>query len=157
MSMNEIYPGLWLGDISSSVDKSFLTQKKITMVINCTVTAPFTDLKTVRHHRRLPVKDNREKDQIYILYRNIDTLAILMHAHLKSGENLLVHCHAGRQRSAALVAGFLMKYSDLEPEETISLIRTKRSVVGIPMINFKDALLQYHEDLTKFRLSSTKK
>jgi protein-tyrosine phosphatase len=149
--VHEIYPGLWLGDIFSSTNETFLSDKKITAVINCTVTLPFSNLRTIKHKDRLAVKDNLEKDQIYILYNLIDDFAKLIHDYLDTGHNVLVHCFAGRQRSLAIVAGFIMKYTNLGPDEAVSYIRDKRSVAGIPQVNFISALKQYHNDLIKIR------
>jgi protein-tyrosine phosphatase len=47
---------------------------------------------------------------------------------------VLVQCHAGRSRSVAVVAGYLLRMQDLEPEEAIKLVTDKRDC------NLADAL-----------------
>lgn len=141
---NEIYPGLWLGDIESALDTKFIKNKNITCVINCTNNHPFLD--SVKLKYRVPVKDNLETDQIYKLYSVLDQTVKYIYETLPE-HNILVHCHAGKQRSVAVVSAFFIKYADLEPEIVIKLIQSKRHVAGKPTINFIKSLKQYYKDL----------
>lgn len=40
---------------------------------------------------------------------------------------VLVHCHAGQSRSPSVVAGYLVKYKGLSPEEALAAVKAKRS------------------------------
>jgi hypothetical protein len=46
--------------------------------------------------------------------------------NIKLGRNVLVHCHAGVSRSAALLAAYLIKSRQWTAEQAVSLIRSKR-------------------------------
>jgi protein-tyrosine phosphatase len=41
---------------------------------------------------------------------------------------VLVHCHAGRSRAPAVVAGYLMQVRGIEPDAAIGLVAEKRAV-----------------------------
>jgi atypical dual specificity phosphatase len=41
---------------------------------------------------------------------------------------VLVHCHAGRSRSAAVVAAYLMRAHHLRPDETLARVASKRAI-----------------------------
>ena len=149
LSANEIYPGLWLGDIVAGSDIEFLKKNNIKYVFNCTRTMPFCKTNgswKLKGKFRVPVLDDLSKEQIYKMYLQLDKCAKLI-AKLIPRHSILVHCHAGRQRSLAIVTAFLMKYGHLSKNNAIKLIRTKRCVVGLPYVNFDKALDQYQLDL----------
>ena len=147
----EIYPGLWLGDIIAASAKHFLKNKRIHCIFNCTVAMPFTDSKEVTTRIRVPVKDNLQIDQIYMLYKYLDKIVNIIFKQLQQGHNVLVHCHAGKQRSVTVIAAFLMKYGDMSKDEAIDTLRTKRSVAALPEINFDQALIQYEKMLIELK------
>ena len=46
--VDQIIPGLWLGNYKSALDKSFLKAKGISIIINCTPNKPFiTEMENV--------------------------------------------------------------------------------------------------------------
>ena len=95
---------------------------------------------------RISVKDNGEKSEIYKMYSILDKGADVIY-HMLPKYVILVHCHAGRQRSASIILAFLMKYCVFTLQESIDTLQSKRSnIVGI---NFSQALSQYQIDLWK--------
>jgi hypothetical protein len=63
---------------------------------------------------------------------NDPRLFLLAVSHLtdlvKSAPPVLVQCHAGRSRSAIVVAGYLMQSQNLSPEESLRLVAGKREI-----------------------------
>lgn len=49
---------------------------------------------------------------------------------------VIVHCHAGRSRSASVVIGYYVKYRDMQVEQAIDFVGQKRQ------INIADGLLR---------------
>jgi protein-tyrosine phosphatase len=47
---------------------------------------------------------------------------------VKETGKVLVHCHAGRSRSAIVVAGYLMQSRGLDPEQALDVVRAKRVI-----------------------------
>jgi len=142
----EILPGLWLGDINSANDKKFLKGKNITAIINCTKTLPFIDDKNIEIKHRVAVRDNLEDVEIYKLYKLLNPTVNKIFT-LIGDHNVLVHCHKGKQRSATVIAAYLMKFAGMPKTEALASIKSKRPLIVSPGVNFDEALTQYEKDL----------
>jgi protein-tyrosine phosphatase len=72
---------------------------------------------------------------------------VMMREHEK--RNILIHCHAGMQRSAISVAGYLVYRYGMTPMQAIKYIIAKRPIAffGGDSINFDDSLKTYHKNL----------
>ena len=84
---------------------------------------------------------------LFCLWQNIDEFPFkrtrvleYMHRFLGTNHTVLVHCHAGIQRSCAVVACYLVEYHGLTPDEAIEHIKDKRHVAFITGVNFKDTV-----------------
>lgn len=144
----EIYPGLWLGDINSALDKKFLQSKKITCIFNCTKSLPFIDDSRITSKFRIAVMDNLEPDEIMKMYKLINPTVNKLHSSLNDN-NVLVHCHKGKQRSATIIIAYLMKFANMTKDEAMFTVKTKRPVICSPAPNFDFALDKYERDLKK--------
>lgn len=139
---------LWLGDIESSQDYKFLKNNNIKLVINCCAGerppfALYNSLGINVYH--LPIYDYDSESNNKILHMNINHVLQLIHNALSYGRNVLVHCHAGIQRSATVVACYLMRY--VFPEQSLTYIiqymRSKRPVVFNTYPTFNEFLNVY--------------
>jgi protein tyrosine/serine phosphatase len=137
---NEIVPGLWLGDIRASRDGEFLREKKIVAVFNCTKDLPFYEGGWNKY--RVPVDDNLKPEEI----RNMELYSFeaiyKLCIEVKRGP-VLVHCYAGMQRSAAVVAMFLIASSKFKVEQAIAYIRSKRPIAFTPGPNFMPSMQSF--------------
>jgi hypothetical protein len=165
-SVTEIMPGLFLGNQHSSEDPEIL--KQVSVVINCTKHIKFSNPNKI--NIRIPVNDPGNSDHLNIdsleetndqkiMLKALGPLIELIAKHRKQGSGVLVHCHAGMQRSALVVACYLIQYGYwvappglnskqyriAKMEKIISLLIKKRPVVfnGGLSINFRPALLRF--------------
>ena len=145
MAVCEILPNLWLGNIKAAHSKEFIENNKIDLIVNCSRDIPF--LTNTTKNIRISVNDNLEKNEINRLYTYLSKAVELINDHLMINNSVLVHCYAGKQRSAAVVAAYLMKYADLNYKESIGIIRSKREVAFKPGINFEAALIKFQSFL----------
>lgn len=60
---------------------------------------------------------------------------------------VLVHCSAGRQRSAAVVAAYLMKFQGWDLDSTITYMKSKKIDAFFPEVNFASVLLRFQQSL----------
>lgn len=51
-----------------------------------------------------------------------------IHEVIVSGRRILVHCHAGRSRSAVMVARYLMEYQRVTAGDALALITAQREI-----------------------------
>ena len=145
-----IVPGIWLGNARASMDGLFLKNNKITAVFNCTKNLPFHSFPKNKY--RLPVDDNLQKEEI----RNMELWSYeivykVMKEH-KSGNIILIHCAAGMQRSACVVAMYIIARYNVKTQDVIEFIRRKRPVAFTPFVNFSDAIQGFQASYEKLVL-----
>ena len=141
-SANEIITGLWLGNIIDSKNKQFL--KNIDLVVNCSKDIPFS-LSTT-HNLRVPVEDNLQKTEMINLYKMLPSITLKIHDYLVNNKQVLVHCYAGKQRSAAVIIAYCIRYLNICLEDAIILLKTRRKIVFTPYINFKSSLILFEKN-----------
>jgi protein-tyrosine phosphatase len=146
---DEIVPRLWLGNKHAAADEEWLKQHGITVVFNCTKTLPFAT--SMRRMYRVPVDDNLEPEEIANMGAWAAETQVKLVREYKAGRTILVHCHAGMQRSAAVVAMFLISMYGMSAEEAMAFIKSKRSIAFHPAANFEKAIQQWATDLGKYR------
>jgi protein-tyrosine phosphatase len=138
-----IIPGIWLGNRKASMNEEFLKNNNITVVFNCTKDLPFHS--SIKRRYRVPIDDNLQPDEI----RNLELWSYEIVYKIKKehnkGRNILVHCYAGMQRSAASVSMYLIATNRMNADETITFLKEKRSIVFFPAPNFYDAIVGFQK------------
>lgn len=158
ISADEVLPGLWIGNQAASQSKTWLKSNNIKTVFNCTKHLPFVGgaLKI-----RIPVNDpgpfnGLDQDDVRVMNKALPCAVDMLHHSLGKG-GVLVHCHAGMQRSAAVVTAYLAKYYFFRLDNTKiinvgnlfdksrNFLHKKRSKVFYSnwYVNFEKAIKQY--------------
>ena len=138
----EIIPGLFIGNRKAAMNNRFFKQNNITVVINCTKDQSFlrANDNIKRSQIRLAVDDDLSTVEIHKLYKYLMNITELIHKHMMNFKGVLVHCYAGIQRSATVVAAYLMRYGNIDQKKAIELIKSKRTICFTPFVNFTKAL-----------------
>ena len=131
--VNEIVPGLFLGDCSAAERPPGSVRR----IINMTHSAGF-------HEGRLKYLhiDIDDSDDAPIL-KFVDRANAFLDEGLRSIEHVLVHCNSGMSRSATLVIAFLMSRRGMSLADAYETTRSARPVI-LPNRGFFGAL-QRHE------------
>lgn len=145
MSATEILPNLWISGIVDIRNGMFYTNNNIKCVINCSKDLPFYSCNTL--NIRLPVNDNLKKNEIQNLYKYMDKATNIIHSHFKKNQAVVVHCYAGKQRSASIIVAYLIKYGNMSIQDAINSIKSKRIYVFTPCNNFIDAIKKFKKNL----------
>lgn len=149
----KIIPKLYLGNYQAAKDPEFFKEKKIKAVLNCTKDIPnhFACKKDVEY-MRIPVDDSLRETDFRKMYEFFPAIVEFIHKHVVlQKNNILVHCYAGRQRSAISVAAYLVAKMGMTPAEACKYIMDKRKEAfhfGLSL-NFEDSLNKYYKDLQK--------
>lgn len=141
---NEIIPNLFVGDYHSTK-----YAKQFKMIVNCTKHIPFPiviDIDLIR------VSINDSEIETNALLQIAPGVIEKIHSALQRNKPVLVHCHAGMQRSCAIVAMYLMKYytygsKRITPEMAIRIIQSKRPIAFQPKPTFDKAMQTYYKQL----------
>ena len=156
MSVCEIIPNLWLGNILIAKSNTFFIENNINVVINCSKNIPFYHNHTKNY--RIAVDDNLKEIEIDKFYDYLPKIIPILHNHLLNNDRVLVHCYAGKQRSAAIICCYLLTYGDMDLKKCVESIKTKRLVSFTPGINFLKATSSLPiAASTSFSLSSPNK
>ena len=141
---SEIIPGrLWLGGIRAALDETFLTNEKITVIFNCTKDIPFIQLPQEMTCYRVPVDDNLQDEEINNMTKWSPEIVYKLLKEYHEGKNILIHCAAGMQRSAAACIMFLMTLWKQPQQPVFVFMRERRPIVFQPGMNFKNSVDWY--------------
>lgn len=163
-SANEILPGLWLGNEAASQDASFMQAHNITVIVNATKHIPCKFKMRGIKYWRVPVNDpgplpgghSLLQDDIQTMIKYLPETIKFIHAHHNAGQKILIHCHAGAQRSAIIMAAYVVTYgkwniNSTNNPHTIKKIKKRLAIkhiiqrrpqafFGGTSVNFKPAL-----------------
>jgi hypothetical protein len=150
---NQITKQIWLGNYAESANENFIKKNNIKVIINCSKDLKFYfDQNEVPYKYRIPVDDDRQDNSLYIMYLYLPKIVDIMKFHINRGENIYVHCHAGMQRSACVVAAYLMSSFNMTPKDAITIIKRNRPIAFTPFVNFEKALINYSNTIEKERI-----
>lgn len=144
---HEIIPGVFLGNKEASQDISFLRSNRIRLIVNCTKDLPFQNSISTIEHYRVPVDDKLEhEDSEKLLFLMPMIIQKILSAHYNRS-NILVHCFAGMQRSATVVACLLMFMHRLSSKDAIAYIQSIRPIAFTPSANFRYTLRHFENEV----------
>jgi protein tyrosine phosphatase len=162
----EIIPHIFLGGSDGAKDSSFIKNKHISIIVNCTKDIPhhFEPLflepiqnapshvqewiyQHIPTYYRIPVDDNMKDSEINRFYDySIEFIPTIL-KHYQEGKNIFIHCLAGAQRSAGFVAILLMNILQINMKEAIDRIVQKRRQAFCfgTQVNFSQAIQKYSQ------------
>lgn len=122
--MNHIVDNIYLGNWADSTNWSELEKHGITHVLT---------LNKKRSHTKNELKKMKSIgiDNKYICISDVRHANIAQHFDtcvnfIKSSDKVLVHCTAGVSRSVTIVIVYLMREKNMDADEALQFIRTKR-------------------------------
>tara|TARA_B100000886_G_scaffold337912_1_gene299661 strand:- start:219 stop:656 length:438 start_codon:yes stop_codon:yes gene_type:complete len=140
MILVEIVPNIWLGDIEGEKYKSNIGVKYI---VNC-----LKDLSFLNNYDTYQgvIKDSLEKYEIIKIYEYLCETTKFMYGNMIKDEPTLIFCENGNQKSATIIAAFLIKYGNHSKESAIKAIRSKYKSAFYPDINYIYSLEMFEQN-----------
>jgi len=141
---NEVVPYLYIGNKYATTDVYLFD-----LIINCTLDLPFPPEAIQKIYKqeyiRIPIKDDPfEAERLYNILEEQNILDTIK-KYISQNKNVLIHCNMGQQRSCAVCACYLLKYSnlDISISDVIENIKNKRPMAFFGGINFIDTITRY--------------
>lgn len=144
-SYNKINDNLFIGDYLCALDKNFLENNNINIVVNCSKNLEFSDQNI--HKYRVNLHDDMQYSTIMLMVNYLKNLSPILNNHVEKNDKILVHCRCGMQRSATILAGLLMYRYKITKWQAIKIIKSHRFVAFLPAPNFNLALDIYEKYL----------
>lgn len=137
----EIVPQVWVGSRRDAHDPAFMRRGNIRHVINCTRDVSFRFPRL--NGFRIPVDDDFSENET--MARNLPIAVAAIESAVAFGnEGVLVHCVAGMQRSAAVVAALLMKRYRWTPAQAMAHMQAVKPETFRPYPTFARALDEFY-------------
>lgn len=140
---------VYVGNMRAASDQSFFHDAHIGAVVNATPDVPFTFYDKGVSYIRLVVDDSGRDRDMDIMYQAFPNITNWMNKQMKSGRNILIHCHAGVQRSASIAAAYMIRYYRRPLSFVLHHIVSNRPIAFSfgRNVNFLKPLQQYAHDL----------
>jgi hypothetical protein len=137
----EILPGFYLGSIGAALNRKILEEHKIQHILCCCdgIKEAYPKLFT---YKTLKLLDIPTED----ISRYFEEAADYIHGALSKEQKVLVHCFAGKSRSATIMISYLIKYRNMTVDEALQLIRKKRAIAQ-PNLGFLRQLREYEKKI----------
>ena len=81
------------------------------------------------------------------MYQYLNETVEFIYKNLINLKPVLVHCETGTQKSATVVAAYLIKYGKMNIEQAVKLIKTKKIDCFSPDIDYFFSLEKYYKNL----------
>ena len=129
---------------------------KIKAVLNCSkekdIPNYFKDSSI--EYMRVPVDDSLQQKDYDKMFLLLPSMVEFIHKHVDIlKQPILVHCWAGRQRSACAVVCYLMEKHGLNPDEACKLVMSKRKEAFHfgKSVNFDQTMNKYYKKIQKMK------
>lgn len=138
---NEVYPGIYIGNLSSSMNLEEMTEKGITHIMSVmNGSGRYWDtIKYSTYH----VNDDSWID----LSQHFESAIGFIDNAISTGGKVLVHCKEGISRSVTMVMAYIIFKEKISPSAVLEKIRQSRSKAN-PNRGFMRLLQQYYDKIT---------
>jgi hypothetical protein len=116
--MYEIIDGLHLASFDDV--KRIGKNSRNYFIVNCSRDLPMRS----PNGRRVPIDDAPHENSRMLGF--FEPVTRLIHEQLQQGD-VIVHCWAGQQRSAAMVAAYIMRYGPASKDDAMELVKLRKS------------------------------
>jgi len=142
---DEIIPGVWISRWQPALNREWLAKHGIKTVFNCTKQVAFHP--SVPYQYRIPVDDNLQPAEINNMEAWAPEIAYKILCEYKAGHPMVIHCHAGMQRSTTACAFFLMVLTGRPLIHVMRHIKVMRPVAFEPSPNFAVPLRSFESQI----------
>ncbi len=120
----ELLSGIWIGDVEILLNKQFIKDNDITIILNCTQTFAFPDIEDIQKIR-LPFSPTFDSENdIRCLQKNIPKICDFIKKNMNE-HNFLICCYEGKIISPLIVALFISYNTTISKKSIYDILLTK--------------------------------
>ena len=139
--MYEIIPGLYLASFADVAQRGDEAHEYY--IVNCSRDLPMLGTRGVR----LAIDDAPGENAKMLSF--FPRVTDLIRRKLREGDEVIVHCWAGQQRSAAVVVAYLMRYTSMSKERAMRFVKHKKFDAFSARPTFEPALTSWQNNLAQ--------
>lgn len=140
--LSEILPHLFVGSADDIAEEN-LKENGIDLVINATTQYEKPEFLSDENYLNIPVLDTESESLINFFDTCFD---FIDNARIQN-RRVMVHCQAGKSRSATIAIAYIMRHKKLSMDEAHFFVRSKRHQID-PNFAFLGQLLDYENILS---------
>ncbi|PWW76036.1 phosphatases II [Tuber magnatum] len=125
-NVDEVLPGLFLGNLVAAESLAILKQCSITHVLSLTHSLPSIPEEAGIIHRHIPILDVPTQNILSVIDICLDFMTEALQGE---GNNILVHCYLGKSRSGGVVVAYVMKKQNIPLALAHAIVKSKRPLV----------------------------
>lgn len=127
---------LFLGSQHSSRNDAII-EKNIKHIVSIGCNPVYSNMSYINNYK-FEIDDHGNKENVELFFNKIiPEIHNIINNALQNNEEILVHCLAGRSRSAIVIITWLMKYKNMDYDTAFIYVKEKRPVIS-PNIHFID-------------------
>ena len=144
----KVCDNLYLSDQEAALNHQLCKTLQFKLVVNCTNHTPYIKPRNPNTtYIKVAVEDNCRQKEVTKLISYLPYIVEVMHGVLSQNNVVLVHCRLGRQRSATVVAAYLMWERCITMTDAIKHIQRLNPTAFQPEANFKRSLEMFEVHL----------
>ena len=140
---HEIEPNIYLGSWESAMSIEFLEKHNIQHILNCSDNLPFPKVSGIRK-ARLAIHDDLSLFSTRSFQNQIPEAVYFIQQAVQQNQAILIHCRCGMQRSASVLAAYLIWRDGVDVDLAIHHISERRKIACLPSCNFKIPLEHWY-------------
>ncbi|CAD8209249.1 unnamed protein product [Paramecium pentaurelia] len=141
-SPNLVIPNLYIGCLGTVLNKKKLYESQITHILSVCEMPIFPYQTTEFKSLLININDSVDQE----IKSKFEMANDFIHSAIQKNQNVLIHCFAGKSRSASFVIAYLIKYQQMTPLQALKLLQSKRRIAQ-PNMGFMKQLDAYHKEL----------
>ena len=139
---DQILPNLWLGNALAAKNLHFLQHNDIKYIINVSCDIPNYYFS---YYTYLNVSINDTDVSPNEISKIFEITNKFIYQAYQKKDAVLVHCKRGHNRSAVIIAAFMMKHLNMDPDTAIKYINSLRRNTFTRETNLTKGLRLYYE------------
>jgi protein-tyrosine phosphatase len=142
-SADEVFPNIYIGDLSSSLNQSELKKHGITTILSV-YNGSYDVYPKDFNYKIVNIND----DNWVNIYEHFNDCVKFIDDAVQKDEKVLVHCQRGVSRSVSMVIAYLISKQNYTYDTALEKIRETRAIAN-PNGGFKEQLIRYRKEMVE--------